>query len=175
MYAIVDIFGKQFRVEKGQEIKVPLADGEAGSNLQLDRVLLVGEDAETKIGRPVVAGAAVDATILSHGRERKIVVFKFKRRKGYKRTNGHRQDYTILRINDIKLGQAKAVKADSAAQADAKPAARKKPAAKAAAAKKSTVKMKAGEKPAKKPTSAKSSTTKKTAVKKSSKKPDKEA
>lgn len=171
MYAIVDIFGKQFRVEKGQEIKVPLADGEAGSNLQLDRVLLVGEDAETKIGRPVVDGAAVDATILSHGRERKIVVFKFKRRKGYKRTNGHRQDYTILRINDIKLGQAKAAKADSATQADAKPAAKKKPAAKAAAANKTTVKMKAGEKPA----SAKSSTKKKTAVKKSSKKPDKEA
>jgi len=175
MYAIVDISGKQFRVEEGQEIKVPLADGEAGSNLLLDKVLLVGEDADTKIGRPVVAGAAVDATILSHGRERKIIVFKFKRRKGYKRTNGHRQDYTILRINDIKLGQARAAKADGAAKVDAKPEARNKPAAKAAATKKTAVKKTAAEKPAKKTASAKGSTTKKTAVKKSSKNPEKEA
>lgn len=112
MYAIVDISGKQFRVEKGQELKVPYSGGDSGTNVLYDRVLLVGEEADTHIGRPVVAGAQVDATILSHGREKKIIVFKFKRRKGYQKKRGHRQDFTLLRINDIKLGQpAKTAKA----------------------------------------------------------------
>ena len=112
MYAIVDISGKQFRVEKGQELKVPYSGGDSGTNVLYDRVLLVGEEADTHIGRPVVAGAQVDATILSHGREKKIIVFKFKRRKGYQKKRGHRQDFTMLRINDIKLGQpAKTAKA----------------------------------------------------------------
>ena len=105
MYAIVDISGKQFRVEKGQELKVPYSGGDSGTNVLYDRVLLVGEEADTHIGQPVVAGAQVDATILSHGREKKIIVFKFKRRKGYQKKRGHRQDFTLLRINDIKLGQ----------------------------------------------------------------------
>ena len=112
MYAIVDISGKQFRVEKGQELKVPYSGGDSGTNVLYDRVLLVGEEADTHIGQPVVAGAQVDATILSHGREKKIIVFKFKRRKGYQKKRGHRQDFTMLRINDIKLGQpAKTAKA----------------------------------------------------------------
>lgn len=112
MYAIVDISGKQFRVEKGQELKVPYSGGDSGTNVLYDRVLLVGEEADTHIGQPVVAGAQVDATILSHGREKKIIVFKFKRRKGYQKKRGHRQDFTLLRINDINLGQpAKTAKA----------------------------------------------------------------
>ena len=141
MYAIVDISGKQFRVEKGQELKVPYSGGEAGTNVQYDRVLLVSVDADTHIGKPVVAGALVDATVLNHGREKKIIVFKFKRRKGYQRKRGHRQDFTLLRINDIKMGQAtQAAKAPgSAVKAKAEPAqeaAPKKPAAKKAAPKK---------------------------------------
>lgn len=138
MYAIVDISGSQFRVIKGQEIKVPLSPGEAGTNLLLERVLLVEEDTRTHIGQPLVAGASVDATILNHGRDRKVTVFKFKRRKGYKRTKGHRQDYTMLRINDIKLSKPKAAKKAPAAvktvaPAESKPA--KKSTAKPAAAK----------------------------------------
>ena len=130
MYAIVDISGKQFRVEKGQELKVPFSGGESGTNVQYDRVLLVGEEAGTRIGQPVVAGAQVDATILSHGREKKIIVFKFKRRKGYRRKRGHRQDYTLMRINDIKMGQP-----EKTAKAPAKATARKATAKNAAAPK----------------------------------------
>ncbi|MCH7575260.1 MAG: 50S ribosomal protein L21 [Candidatus Marinimicrobia bacterium] len=119
MYAIVDISGKQFRVEKGQELKVPYSGGDSGTNVLYDRVLLVGEEADTHIGQPVVAGAQVDATILSHGREKKIIVFKFKRRKGYQKKRGHRQDFTLLRINDIKLGQpAKTAKAPAKAKVE---------------------------------------------------------
>ena len=142
MYAIVDISGSQFQVVKGQEIKVPFSSGEVGTNLQLERVLLVGEDAQTHIGQPLVAGASIDATILNHGRERKVTVFKFKRRKGYRRTRGHRQDYTVLRINDIKLGKPKATQADRTAAVTADPS-------KTKSAKKSTAK----------PTAAKAKTT----------------
>ncbi len=108
--------------------------------MQYDRVLLVGADADTHIGQPLVAGALVDATVLNHGREKKIIVFKFKRRKGYQRKRGHRQDFTLLRINDIKMGQApKAAKATAKASGkdvDAKKEPAKKPAAKKAAPKK---------------------------------------
>ncbi len=146
MYAIIDHAGRQVRVEQGQEVKFPLLAGEPGANVTMDRVLLLGDSGEARIGQPLVSGASVDATILSHGRERKIIVFKFKRRKGYRRKNGHRQDFTILRINAIKTTSAKAA-ADtkaSATKAAAKPkaapkkAAAKKPAAKAAAKPKKT-------------------------------------
>ena len=105
MYAIVDYAGKQFKVEQGQELKVPLTEGESGGNLLLDRVLLLGNGGATLIGQPTVAGASVDATILSHGRDRKIIIFHFRRRKGYQKKAGHRQDYTVLRINSINVGQ----------------------------------------------------------------------
>ncbi len=100
MYAIVDYVGRQVRVEQGQEVKFPLIDGEPGANVTMERVLLLGEGSDARIGKPVVAGASVDATILAHGRERKIIVFKFKRRKGYRRKNGHRQDFTTVRVGD---------------------------------------------------------------------------
>lgn len=147
MYAIVDILGKQFRVEQGQELKVPFSGGDSGTNVLFEKVLLIGEESKTQIGQPVVPGAAVDATILEHGRDRKITVFKFKRRKGYKRTQGHRQDFTRLRINGITVGKAKAAKAAPAAdsadpekKAAPKKAATKKPAAKKAPAKKPAAK-----------------------------------
>lgn len=169
MYAIIDYSGKQFRVEKGAELRVPLTKGVAGSNITIDKVLLVGDDGDTKIGQPTVAGVSVDATILSHERERKIIVFKFKRRKGYQKKAGHRQDYTLIRINAIKSGGSK-----TAANADAdKPAAKKatpkKPATKKPAAKKAPAK--AADKPKKaapkKATAAKKTATKKAATKKS--------
>ena len=78
MYAIIDYSGKQFRVEKGVELRVPLTKGAAGSNFTIDQVLLVGDETETKVGQPTVPGVTVDATILAHERERKITVFKFK-------------------------------------------------------------------------------------------------
>ncbi len=98
-YAIIRSGGKQFRVEEGQQVRVPLMDQEVGSSIELD-VLMLGGD-ETKVGSPVVDGARVAATVVDHGRDTKIIVFKKKRRKQYKRTRGHRQDYTTLKIDSI--------------------------------------------------------------------------
>ncbi|HKS28501.1 MAG TPA: 50S ribosomal protein L21 [Pyrinomonadaceae bacterium] len=98
-YAIIKSGGKQFRVEEGQQVRVPLMDKEVGSSVELD-VLLMGGD-ESKVGTPTVDGARVAATVIDHGRDTKIIVFKKKRRKQYKRTKGHRQDYTTLKIDSI--------------------------------------------------------------------------
>jgi large subunit ribosomal protein L21 len=99
-YAIIRSGGKQFRVEKGATVRVPLMDKKAGDTLELDTLVVGGED-ETKVGAPLVDGAAVSATVVDHGRGEKIIVFKKKRRKQYKRTQGHRQDYTTLKIDSI--------------------------------------------------------------------------
>lgn len=98
-YAIIRSGGKQFRVEEGQQVRVPLMDKEVGSTVELD-VLLLGGD-ESKVGAPTVDGARCAATVVDHGRGTKIIVFKKKRRKQYKRTRGHRQDYTTLKIDSI--------------------------------------------------------------------------
>ncbi|HYO91533.1 MAG TPA: 50S ribosomal protein L21 [Pyrinomonadaceae bacterium] len=98
-YAIIKSGGKQFRVEEGQQVRVPLMDKEVGSTVELD-VLLLGGDSP-QVGAPVVDGARVAATVVDHGRDTKIIVFKKKRRKQYKRTRGHRQDYTTLKIDSI--------------------------------------------------------------------------
>jgi large subunit ribosomal protein L21 len=99
-YAIIRSGGKQFRVEKGATVRVPLMDKKAGDTLELD-TLIVGGENETKVGAPLVDGTAVSATVVDHGRGEKIIVFKKKRRKQYKRTQGHRQDYTTLKIDSI--------------------------------------------------------------------------
>lgn len=156
MYAIVDYAGKQFKVEQGQELKVPLTEGESGGNLQLDRVLMLGNGESTLIGQPTVAGASVDATILSHGRDRKIIVFHFRRRKGYQKKAGHRQDYTVLRINSINVGQGQPT---AGTETKAKVSETVKPPVKSPAAKKTAPKKAAA---APKPAAKKTPTTKKT-------------
>lgn len=98
-YAIIRSGGKQFRVEEGQRVRVPLMDKEVGSTVELD-VLLLGGD-ESKIGAPLVDGSRVAATVLDHGRDTKIIVFKKKRRKQYRRTKGHRQTMLQIRIDGI--------------------------------------------------------------------------
>jgi large subunit ribosomal protein L21 len=99
-YAIIRTGGKQFRVAEGQTVRVPSLDKRAGDTVEFD-VLVVGGDNETKVGAPVVDGARVAGTVVEHGRGDKIIVFKFKRRKQYKRTQGHRQDYTAVKIDTI--------------------------------------------------------------------------
>ena len=99
-FAIVRAGGKQFRVEKGATLRVPSRNEDVGASVELD-VLAVGADQETKLGSPLVEGAKVTARIMDHGRATKIVVFKKKRRKHYKRTKGHRQGYTTLKIDSI--------------------------------------------------------------------------
>ena len=102
MYAIIRAGGKQYRVTPGDTIYVEKLDGAAGDKVSLGEVLLLGGgDGATKVGAPLVSGAKVAATVLEQGRDKKIRVFKFKKRKHYQRTRGHRQSYTALRIDAI--------------------------------------------------------------------------
>ncbi len=99
-FAIIRSGGKQFRVEKDAKVRVPSINGEVGTSVELE-VLASGDGENTKVGAPLVEGAKVSATVVDHGRDAKIVVFKKKRRKQYKRTKGHRQGYTTLKIDSI--------------------------------------------------------------------------
>ncbi len=101
MYAIVEIAGQQFKVEKGRKLYVHRLAGDEGSSLSFDQVLLQDIDGQVKVGAPVVKGASVNATILRHLKDDKVIVFKKKRRKGYQVKNGHRQYLTQIMIDDI--------------------------------------------------------------------------
>jgi large subunit ribosomal protein L21 len=103
-YAIIKTGGKQFRVEPGRTYRVPSLVGEAGSEIEFNDVLLGSDGSNIRTGVPTLKGAKVTGEIVKHGRGEKIVVFKQKRRKNYARKRGHRQGYTEIRINDIKLG-----------------------------------------------------------------------
>ena len=102
MYAIVDIAGKQFKVQKDQKLYVHRLQEEEGKDVSFDRVLLVDNDGKVKVGTPNVKGASVEAKVLQHLKGDKVIVFKKKRRKGYKVRNGHRQYLTQIQIADIK-------------------------------------------------------------------------
>jgi large subunit ribosomal protein L21 len=101
MYAVVEIAGEQVKVEEGNTVRVNRLQGDVGEKVTLDRVLLLGGQGDPKIGTPVVDGAAVEASILSHGKGKKVIVFKMKRRKDYRRRNGHRQPFTEIMIEKI--------------------------------------------------------------------------
>ncbi len=104
MHAVIESGGKQYRVEPGSRIRVERLAAEEGAEIELDRVLLVGDGEDAVAGTPCVDGGKVSATVLGHGRARKITVIKFRRRKGYMRKQGHRQAYTELRITDVVTG-----------------------------------------------------------------------
>jgi len=104
MYAIFRALGKQYRAEKGKTLKLPLMEAEAGSKVTFDEVLLSSDGDTIRAGTPLVPGAKVVAEVVGEGKEPKIYVFKFKRRKNYRRKTGHRQRYTEVRITDLKLG-----------------------------------------------------------------------
>jgi len=101
MYAIVEIAGQQFKVEQGREVFVHRLSGEEGSKVEFNKVLLVDNDGSVKVGTPVVEGAKIGAKIVSHLRGDKVIVFKKKRRKGYQKQNGHRQDLSKVLIEKI--------------------------------------------------------------------------
>jgi len=103
VYAIIKTGGKQYRVERGDTIYVERLAAPAGEQVSISDVLLVGGEGSLKVGAPLVADAAVVGTILEQGRDKKIRVFKYKHRKHYRRTRGHRQSYTALRIDAIQL------------------------------------------------------------------------
>ena len=110
MYAIINISGKQYKASSGARLKVPKQDGETGTSLTFDKVLLINDGKNTEIGEPILKGASVTGTIIEHGRNKKILVYKKKRRKGYQRKNGHRQWFTEIEFGTIKAGKSQSVK-----------------------------------------------------------------
>jgi large subunit ribosomal protein L21 len=105
MYAIFRALGKQFKAEKGKTIKVPRMEAEPGSKVTFDEVLLTSDGDKIKAGAPLVKGAKVEAEVVGEVKGDKIYVFKFKRRKNYRRKTGHRAKYTELKITDVKVGR----------------------------------------------------------------------
>lgn len=101
MYAVIRTGGKQYKVAAGGKLKVETLPAEVGSEIVIDDVLMVADGDNIKVGAPVVAGASVKATVLSHGRGEKVMIFKMRRRKHYRKTQGHRQNYTEIRIDGI--------------------------------------------------------------------------
>ncbi len=179
MFAVIKTGGKQYRVAPQEVIKVEKLPGEAGDSVLFEEVLLIGDGDNSSIGSPLVAGATVAGEVVEQTRGRKVLIFKKKRRKHYRRTQGHRQHLTEIRITEIltdgakpsaKKAQAKPAAEKKAAEAEAKPAAEPKAAAKA-----EETKAKASAKPKAEAKTAKAETTEKTAKPAASKKAADEA
>ena len=173
MYALVRTGGKQYRVAKDDTILVERIAADEGAEVILDDIVMLGDGDKVTIGTPRVEGAAVSATIVSQTRGPKFIIFRRKRRKNHRRTQGHRQDLTLLKINAIaEDGKSLKPKAAPAKKAAAKEEAAPKAAAKKAAAKKAAPKAEAKAAPKKaaaKKTAAKKATAKKAAAKKAAK------
>ncbi len=101
MYAVIQTGGKQYKVSEGQMLKVEKLQGEAGDKLTLDQVLMLQDENGTKIGTPLLEGAKVTVHLIEQGREKKMVVYKYKKRKNYRRKQGHRQSYTKIIVEKI--------------------------------------------------------------------------
>jgi large subunit ribosomal protein L21 len=102
MYAIVEVGGFQYRVEPESVIRVPRLETKVGDEVVLPNVMLLSDGKDVKVGKPLVKGASISGVVLSHGRADKVVIFKYKRRKGYRKKTGHRQDYTEVKVSAIK-------------------------------------------------------------------------
>ena len=103
MYAVFQTGGKQFRAEPGNRIRVPSLKAEPGSTITFDRVLVASDGSAVSVGAPLLEGASVTAEVLRHGRDKKVIVFKRKRRKGYRLKKGHRQEFTEVRVSQVVL------------------------------------------------------------------------
>tara|TARA_Y100001978_G_C23524477_1_gene351890 strand:+ start:185 stop:718 length:534 start_codon:yes stop_codon:yes gene_type:complete len=173
MYAIVEIAGHQYKVQKDQQVFVNRLDAKEGAKIKFDKVLLMDKGGDVTVGAPAISGLAVHATVERHIKGDKVLVFKKKRRKGYQKLNGFRPYLTEIRITDIKKSTAKKAAPKKEDVAEEKPAAKKaaakKPAAKKAAAKKPADKKSAAKKPAAKKVASKKATAKKPAAKKATK------
>ena len=163
MYAIVEIAGHQYKVQKDQQVFVNRLDAKEGSKIKFEKVLLMDKDGDVTVGAPAISGLAVHATVERHLKGDKVLVFKKKRRKGYQKLNGFRPYLTKIRITDIKKGAAKKAAPKKEEVAEEKPAAKK------AAAKKPAAKKAAAKKPAAKKAAPKKAEAKKTAAKKATK------
>jgi large subunit ribosomal protein L21 len=101
MYAVIKTGGKQYRVAPGEKIKIEHIPADVGAQIVLDQVLMVSDGDAVQLGNPLVSGAKVSATVIAHGRGAKVKIFKLRRRKHYQRTQGHRQNYTEIRVDSI--------------------------------------------------------------------------
>ncbi len=101
MYAVIKTGGKQYKVAPGEKLKIEHIRADVGDEVILDQVLMVGDGESVRLGQPVVAGASVKATVVAHGRGDKVKIFKMRRRKHYQKTQGHRQNYTEIRVDAI--------------------------------------------------------------------------
>ena len=141
MYAIFEAKGKQYRAEPDATLRLPTLDAEPGDRVTFDHVLLAHRDDKLIVGQPSLDGAAVAVEVIRHGRDDKIIVFKMKRRKGYRRKQGHRQGFTEVRVTDIDFGKGKSTPRKDAAETKAvKPAPKKAAEAAAKAAPKKAAK-----------------------------------
>jgi large subunit ribosomal protein L21 len=104
-YAIIRSGDKQFRAAPGMTIRVPTLDADVGQTVTFEEVLVAGSDEGTQIGAPTVAGASVTGEVVRHGKDKKVIIFKWKRRKNYRRKQGHRQKFTEVRIGEIRVGE----------------------------------------------------------------------
>jgi len=104
MYAVIETGGKQYRVQPGDTVVVETLPGESGDAIEFSRVLLISDDESVAVGRPVIEGARVTGEIVEHGLGEKLTVYKFKRRKNQRKRNGHRQQFTAVKINEVVHG-----------------------------------------------------------------------
>jgi large subunit ribosomal protein L21 len=169
MYAIVEMAGQQFKVEKDQQVFVHRLDSKEGSKVTFDNVLLIDNGGKVNVGAPAIKGATVVAKVLEHVKGDKVIVFKKKRRKGYKVRNGHRQYLTSIQIEAINEKGAKAAPKAAAKKEEAPKAAAKKEAAPKAEAKKAAPKKAAAKKEAAPKAETKKAAPKKAAAKKEDK------
>jgi len=116
MYALVEYSGKQFMLREGEEIKIPYLDQKVGSKISFDNVLLFNDGKSDKIGNPYVKSLNCQGKILSHGKDKKVIVFKKKRRKGYHKKNGHRQQYTLVKVDKFSKSTTKKTATSTAAK-----------------------------------------------------------
>lgn len=103
MFAVIKTGGKQFRAEPGASLRVPSLSAEPGESVVFDEILLASDGSAVKVGAPMVEGASVTAEVVKHGRNKKVIVFKRKRRKNYRKKQGHRQGFTEIRISEVKV------------------------------------------------------------------------
>ena len=149
MYAVLNSGGKQYKVQKGEVLKIEKISGDVGSSVTFDRVLMFSDGENVSIGQPVLDSVSVEGHIVEQGKARKIIVFKYKRRKRFRRKNGHRQEFTAVLIDSIKAKGTKAAKAaepKAEAKAEVKESETQKAAPKKAVAKKAAPKKETAEK-----------------------------
>ena len=149
MYAVVNSGGKQYKVQKGEVLKVEKISGDVGNSVTFDRVLMFSDGENVSIGQPVLDGVSVEGHIVEQGKAKKIIVFKYKRRKRFRRKNGHRQEFTAVLIDSIKAKGTKAAKAaepKAEAKAEVKESETQKAAPKKAAPKEALSKKETAEK-----------------------------